>query len=323
MVFCLSLIVEVYYIQSLCFFMPEESNKRTSSSTYGSYIDTSGELGSKELGYGMWWVAHKTDLYRIAVFALGLVTLVTWIFALSRGVLYGWYTFSREPQLIADVATFSNFTNLQARFSPTPIQILETVVLPGGVDKYDLVSEVANTNAWHKAQLDYYFQVGDVTTTLQTASLAPGEERPIAFLGYEGSEVRGGATLVIQAVRWSRISNKKISNPAVYRENRVQLSVADFAFVRSETNPGVTAHSVRFTLTNNSSFSFKNPLFYVGLYNADTLVGIISLELNNLRAQETAYIDLRSFVQNLNVTDIKIFPRFDVFDPYIYLKPGE
>jgi hypothetical protein len=99
--------------------------------------------------------------------------------------------------------------------------------------------------------------------------------------------------------------------------------VTDFAFIRAETNPGVTAHSVRFTLTNNSAFSFKNPLFYVGLYNADTLVGIISLELHNLRAQETKSIDLRSFVQNLNVSDIKIFPRFDVFDPYVYLKPGE
>ena len=293
------------------------------SSTYSSYVDTSGELGSKELGYGMWWVSHKADIFRIVVFLLAICSAVLWAFSLWKGSVYGWYLFSKEPKLVAEIKKVPNFTQLYPRFSPTPLQVVDTTVVPGGVDKYDLVAEVANTNQWFIADFDYYFQVGSTTTSLNHATLIPGEERPVAYLGFDGSASDSATALIITNVRWKRISNKIVPSPAVYQSNRLQFQVTDFAFIRAEANPGVTAHTIKFNLTNNSPFPYKNPLFYVGLYVSDALVGIAPLELSDFKSLETRAIDVRSFVQNLNVTDIKVFPRINVYDPNVYVKPGE
>lgn len=290
---------------------------------FRSYIDTSGELGSKELKYGLWYVAHKADLYRMLVFALGIFALVTWIFSLWKGSVYGWYAFSKQSVLIADLRNFSNFNTLLARSSPEPLQIISTIVVPGGASKYDLVSEVANTNQRYIAEFDYYFAIGSQTTTLEHATLLPGDDRFIATLGYEGETTGGSSALVITNLRWKRLSNKVIFNPAEYQANRLNFAVSDFVFIRAESNPGVTAHSIRFNLTNGSSFSFKNPSFYVGLYVNGTLVGIAPLQLNNLRSLETTAVDLRSFVPNLNVTEIKVYPRINIYNPDAFLKPGE
>lgn len=290
---------------------------------FSSYVDTSGELGSKELSYGLWWVSHKADLYRLAVFLLGVFTAVTWGFALWQGSVYGWYAYSKEPVLINQLRSFPNFTALYARFSPTPLQVVDTTVVPSGASKYDLIGEVANTNAWYIADFDYYFQAGSSTTTLSHTTLIPGEERPVAFLGFDGGAPNGSSAIVIKNVNWTRISNKRIPSPTDFQGNRLQFQVTDFAFVRAEANPGVTAHSIRFNLTNASPFSYKSPVFYVGLYVGDTVVGIAPLALSSFHSLETRAIDLRSFVQNLNVTDIKVFPQINVYDPDVYLKPGE
>lgn len=304
--------------------MPDQPKRDPlSSAGYSSYVDTSGELGSKELSYGLWWVTHKADLYRLAVFSLGIFTAISWGYTLWKGAEYGWYAYSKERSLIAELRNFPNFTALYPRFSPTPLQIITTVVVPSGVNNYDILGEVANTNVWYIANFDYYFQVGSATTSVDHATLMPGEERPIASLGYTGGIPDGSSALVIKNIRWSRISNKQIRQPADFQSNRLQFQAADFTFTRAESNPGVSAHTIRFTLTNNSSFSYKNPHFYVGLYVGDTIVGIAPLELNDFRSLETRQIDLRSFVQNLNVTDIRVFPQINVYDQNVYLKPGE
>ncbi len=293
------------------------------SSSYSSYVDTSGELGSKELGYGMWWVSHKADTFRIVVFLLAIFSIVLWTFSLWKGVSYGWYVFSKEPKLIVELKKFPNFTQFYSRFSPIPLQVIDTMVVPGGVDKFDAVAEVANTNLWFIADFDYYFQIGSITTSLSHATLIPGEERPIAYLGLDSSASENSANLVITNVRWRRVSNKLVPNPSVYQNNRLQFQVSDFVFIRAEANPGVTAHILRFNLTNNSAFPYKNPSFYVGLYVGDALVGIAPLELRDFKSLETRAVDIRSFFRNLNVTDIKVFPRINVYDPAVYIKPGE
>jgi hypothetical protein len=235
--------------------------------------------------------------------------------------LYGWYSLTQERLIIADAKIASNFSANQPRFSPTALQVLDTVVMPGGVAKYDVVATVANTNVWYRADFDYYFQIGSNTTTVQHAVLIPGEERPVAYLGFEG-DINASVAVVVSNVRWTRISNKTVPQPALFQANRLQFAVSDFSFIRSESSPGLLAHSIRFKLTNNSPYSYKNPKFYVGLYVGTTLVGIAPLELSNSRSLETQSIDIRSFIPNLNVTDIKIFPLINVYDPDVYLKLG-
>lgn len=299
---------------------PRDTNAAPS---FRSYVDTSGELGSKELGYGMWWVSHKAFFYRLLVALLAGFSVFTWIFSLWKGSLYGWYSFSKEPQLLAQMSMFTNYTALHPRFSPTPLQIIQTTVVPSGADKYDIVGEVANTNPWHVADFDYYFQVGSASTTLMHATLMPGEERPVAYLGYDAGAPEGSSALIIGNLTWKRLSNREVQNPRDYQAARLQFEVSDFSFIRAESNPGVTAHTIRFKIANNSPYSFKNPVFYVGLYVGDTLVGITPLELKDFRSLEKRSVDLRSFVQNLNVTDIRVYPLINIYDPGVYIKPGE
>ena len=312
----------VYYMHSFCRMSFLSSSKKNQPEAYQSYVDTSGELSSKELGYGLWWVTHKAALYNAAVFFLGLIAASSWGFALYRGIQYGWYALEKEPRIIAEMARGVNYTALNQRFSPAALQVTDSMVLQGGSRTSDLVAQIVNPNAWFRAEFDYVFETGSGSTPAEHAVLLPGEERPVAVLGYDG-DVNSGANVIIKNLKWRRISNRQIMNVSEYQNNRLLFNVQDFTFVRAESMPGVTAHAIRFSLTNASPFSYKNASFYVGLYVAETLVGIIPLEVRDFRSLETRAIDLRSFVQNLNVTDVRVFPLINVYDSEVYIKPGE
>lgn len=288
---------------------------------FKKYIDPTGEFASKDLGRALWFTRNRVLLYRLLLGFLGAIIIATWGTALFRLGDYLIFGLSEQKYLAQEAARFIDYTPIHQHYSPQPLNIVSTRLLPGGVEKYDAIAEVSNPNQQWQVQFDYWFDVNGNTTTRRTAHLLPGETRPVVELGLQGAA--GSATIILDTVKWQRISTKQVADALAWQAERLQFGVSNFAYIPANSAATTSASSniIRFTLVNNSSFGYRTPFFYLGLLNNGSLEQLLPLSVGDLQSLASTDVDVRSFVPNLVVTEVQLYPVINVYDRGVYLAP--
>jgi len=293
---------------------------KTKTPSFEKYVDPTGELPTSKFKWAIWYVTHKILLYKILVGFLIGFSVLTILFGLWKWGDYLIFGIAEDQLLERSISTSINYGGINQSFSAQPLQIAGTQILVSGVNRYDIVSEVANPNQRFVAEFDYSYQLGgDAATAVQHAMLLPGETRPLAFLGYADGAPGASSGLVLSNVTWNRIDAHQAPDIENWQKDRLNFVVTDFSFVASRSVEDANAHIIRFKLTNDSLYGYDAPSFQVGLFNNGSLVGILPWSLNRIRSGETVSVDLRSFAPDLNVTEVKIFPFINIFNTEAYL----
>lgn len=288
--------------------------------SFEKYQDPTGEFPSGELKLGLWYVKHRLLLYKLLVGSLAAFSAVTILFSLWQWGDYLIFGLTEDAALRKDLSSQVDYTLIHAKYSPAQIQVLNTQVFAGGVNKSDLVAEVVNPNERFFTEFDFYFIVGENKTPRQHGWLLPGEGKPIAALGVEGGAA--GGDLMLENIVWRRVSLHRIVDTKAWADERLNFTTSDFSFTRAGGIPEApNAHAVRFKLTNQSAYSYAEPSFYVALLDGETMVGVLPLKLPEIKSLETKDVDLRSFAESLNVDGVKIFPLINIYDKNVYLAP--
>ncbi|HLD34233.1 MAG TPA: hypothetical protein VJB62_00060, partial [Patescibacteria group bacterium] len=257
--------------------------------SFEKYIDPTGDLPTSKFKLGLWYVARKVLLYKILVGGLAGLSAIFWLYSLWQWGSYLIFGLSADRQLAEDMSISQNYTLLNKNFEAQHLQVAGTRVLISGVDKYDIVSEVANPNPRFLVEFDYYYSLGgEARTSVQRALLLPGESRPVAFLGYADGQPNSDASLVLENVAWQRIDAHQVPDVEAWKADRLNLVVKDFSFTGYRDLSGANAHVVNFKLMNDSIYGYDEPRLQVGLYQNESLVGILPLQLAKLRSAETA-----------------------------------
>ncbi|PIT88362.1 MAG: hypothetical protein COU29_01045 [Candidatus Magasanikbacteria bacterium CG10_big_fil_rev_8_21_14_0_10_36_32] len=288
---------------------------------FEKYDDPTGEFDSKQLKWGMWYVQNKILLRRIGIGALFVFIAITFGFSLWKGGFILYYDFFQQPAAEIDLTRATNYNVLNQSRIPQQMQIMDIQILPGGVDKNDVIAELVNPNERYIVYFDYYFDFGGQQSPRQKGFLLPFEVRPIAAMGLDSGWAVGLANLMVENISWQRISNHLISDVKRWQDERLIFSISDFVFKQTGVAGGASSNIISFKLTNESSFSYKDAVFYVGLYQNGSLVGLMKLPVQDFHSLEVRDVDLRSFVSNLVVSEIKLFPAIDLYDKAVYLQP--
>lgn len=296
------------------------SDKKVKSQDTGKYFDPTGEFSAKQFKWAVWFVKNKLLLYRLSIGFLIVFSAVTIVFSFWRGAQILIFDLSARPGLEAALTASINYSALHPRFSPLPLQILNSYVLPGGTGKTDVLSEIANPNKNFVVRFDYYFDYGGSITERRADFLLPGESRPVAEFGIDTAQFPGSPSLMLENIRWERVPAHQIPDAAAWQTERVDFTVSNFSFSFAGEN-GLAANALRFTVRNNSPYGYRDALFYLGLYQNGGLVGIMRFDLKDFQSLESREIDLRNFVQNLAVSEIKLYPVIDLYDKGAYLPP--
>lgn len=287
------------------------------------YTDPTQEFGAKEFKWAMWYVKNKVLLYKIAVGGLAGMSAVLWVYSLLAWGNYLIFGIFSDQKLYQELTSFYNYGAINSNYAPQGLQVVATNIFQGGVKKYDLVSEVINPNPRFYVGFDYYFTVDGVKTPVQKAFLFPKQDSIIASLGLSSDSYPGGVEIMIENLNWKRITAHRIKDIEQWQNDRLRFEASGLVFTPAQ--PGSTdapsANIIQFSLANESSFSYSEPKFIVGLFQGPTLVGVLPLELDKLKSQQTKKIDLRSFVPTLEVTEVKMYPLIDIYDSSVYLAP--
>ncbi len=293
----------------------------TPKGNFRRYVDPTGEFTSKGLSLGLWWVKHKVLFYYLLIGGLAALSAGFWIFGLIK---WGIYLFGipNSNLLERQAAQFSNYDDLIQHFNPVPLQVVSTNLFQDGGDKVDAVSEIENPNEDYIATFDYSFILGGTTTAPASAQTLVKSRTLVATLGVADSSGASGAVLQIKNLRWQRISRHDIADPKSWQDSRINFSISSTTFESPQSTPDLKVNRLAFILKNESAYGYKQPRFYVGLYNQGGLVGVMPLQTDDFHSLEAKNIDLRNFTSNLQVQNIEIFPLIDIYDKNAYLPLG-
>lgn len=295
----------------------EKKEEKPLHSDYRKYQDASGDFNTKDFGYSIWFTSHKLIMYRVLVVVFLILDILLVVVNFTKWGIF----LAGFPAQIRLEQELVNFNNISVQgFAPKPLQVLSTELLSGGVDRYDAVSEIVNSNDRFMLTIDYHFNLGTTNTPRQQRVILPGDDTLIAALGSQIDSVSlGSLALVFDNFNWKRISGHKIADLKTWKNDRLQFSTENFVYSSAFGADGLKVNRLQFTLKNNSAFGYKQPSFLVGLYSQDVLVGVMPLQLPDFPSVSSAAVDLRNFVSNLRVDSVKIFPLINIFDQNVYL----
>lgn len=293
-----------------------------SSGNFQLYTDPTGEFGNQELKYGLWYVQHKVLMYRILLGLLIGVNIGLWVFSLASWAIY-LLNYDSQKAFEQSLGHVQNFSAINQNLAAKPLQVLSTSILPGGSENYDAVGEITNVDPRFLSSFDYYFILNGTSTPKRRAFLLPGESSLLAELGLPPEVGTSNATLQLENFAWHRISPHQIKNITAWQSERLNFEVSNFLFEDAYNQNGLKVNRITFDLLNNSAFGYKNPNFLVGLFSGDTLEGVMPLEEESFASMENKKVDLRNFVSNLQIDNVRIFPLINLYDSSVYLSPSE
>ena len=300
-----------------------QAEKSTGKDKAAQYRASPEDVSYRRLRFASWYLRRKALLQKIGV---GILTVWSAATILWSGYRWAEYIFVgywedldlAERQRIG----FQNYEALQARYRAKDLQLMRPSVFRAGGDTVDFVTEAANPNEQWSVRVRYKYLYGSGETAIFETFFLPLSSHPIVVLGHESAVYPTGVQLAIEDIVWSRIDPHAIPDVGAFLAERLNFLVEDVKF-ESARRTELPADRLLFTLTNNSAYSYWQPLFSVALFNGNTLVGVVPITLEQFRAGEKREIDVRLFADLGDVTNIEAVPVIDVFDESVFMGPGE
>lgn len=298
----------------------ESKKPEVKNADYHDYQDPTGEMDSKKLQYGFWYLKHKVLLYRMSIGFVIFLNVLFWGIGFYKWGVY-LYELKDQAAFESQLARANNFTLTQQKFLPKPLEVRSSNIYPGGSNKFDAVAEIVNPNSRFISSFDYSFEISGAKFPGGKLTLMPGQTALATVFGIPEEAANGVLNLQIDNSSWRRLSTRQYPNPENWQSERMNFEVSSFQYSNTNNEDGLKVNRITFNLKNSSAYGYKDPSFNVGLYYQETLVGVMPLQTADLRSMEEKNIDLRNFVNNLQVHEIKIFPLINLYDKNIYLSP--
>lgn len=300
-----------------------KSNKQPDQ--FSRYTDPTGEFTNRTFEAGEWFVRNKLKLKKIFLTILTIWSIGSILFGLGY---WGYYFttgyFNDQKMMNQQVLEIEDYESMHAEYGPKDLLykklfIYETV--RNGA--YDFVVEVNNPNDKWLATVQYKFTYAGGETPTTTAIILPGVTIPMTYLGQEKVSYPSQAKLVIDNIDWQKIDPHKIFDTATFIASRQAVSYGNFEYKQASEAQNVPNNTIKFDIRNDSSYSYWEADYYVEFYDMTSPVGMTFLRLDKFRTGETRSIDIRSYMNDLYVENIKIHPITNVFDEEIYIKLGD
>ncbi len=293
-------------------------------SKLSQYVDPSGDFSTSEFKLGYWYVTHKLLLRRILIGILTAWSVVTIGIGL---VVWGQYLFvgywDDEDLLSAHLTSFQNYAAVQPAYEAQTLAFDRSAVFQSADGRYDFYTPVTNPNDDFIAYVDFRYVAAQDETALATATILPRATQSLTLYGHPTPTYPSQARLIVEDVRWQRVNPNAIPDAAAFMQPRLAFRVSDFTFTRPNSGEGNLSTRIAFQLTNDSVYSYWEPVFQVLLQRGNTTVGVLPLSVEEFRAKEVRDIEIYTFAELTQVDSIEVVPLVNVFDSNTYIAVGE
>lgn len=288
---------------------------------FSRYTDPTGEFSNRELTLGVWYLKHKLLLQKIGKNILIVWCVVTVGYSFGYWLYYFSYGYFQDQKMAAAlVREAPNHEVISALFNAKDLQVGRIEVYNSVSELFDFVARVKNPNQRNIARVTYKFVYNGGETASAQTLLLPNSERPIVYFGQKSDIYPTAPRLVIEKTEWKRIGAEETQDIGAFLAERMNFTVENFTFTKASQITGTLNSQIEFDLFNDTAYGYWDAKFYVELIDGAQTVGVIYLVVPKFKTGEMRHIDLRSLIDTLDVSDIKVWPAFNPFDLSVYLK---
>ncbi len=290
----------------------------------GTFIKEEEKEFSRFYKFSKWYITNRERLKKIGygifiAFDSILLLFVFWTFLDAYVISY-----AAERRAVAEmvVVGFDDLRAYTKASAAKPLVKNEVTVLSVGSGKYDFYTTVSNPNDDWWAEFTYVFRSSEEEEMAeQTGFILPAEEKPVVALGVEASVAPRNMTFNIADVQWHRVDHHMVGDYEEWYQDRFHFDIQDVTWtVDSELEKPIG--KVSFTVTNDSAFSYYDPVFYALLLRGSRVVGVNKISISSIDAFETKKIEMHWFGTLPSVSQVEIIPEINLFDVDVY-KPLE
>jgi hypothetical protein len=277
--------------------------------------------------FSKWFVTNRELLKKIGygvfiAFDAALVLFVVWHLLDAYVISYSKENAAVTQMVSVGHADLRAYTQASAA---DPLILGSASTFSLGEGKYDFYATLANPNEEWWADFTYSFtgsaEEEEEEPERVTGFILPGEEKPLVALGVELEGAPRGANLVVTDLAWHRVDRHLVGDYAEWYRDRFNLLIEDAAW-NLDTEKTPPTGSVGFSVTNDSPFSYYDPVFYTLLKRGSRVVGVNRTRLSDLNSYETRMVDLSWFGAIPDVSQVEVIPEINIFDVGVY-KPLE
>lgn len=277
----------------------------------------------KQYRLASWWIERRDALKRLALvlFACvdGVILLfVAWTFVDTYAVSY-----DDETRAVLELAAYGQ-SDLRAYSSATAAKDLDAgpaTAVPSVDGAYDYHAVLANPNADWWAEFTYAFASSAGETDSAEGFILPGEEKPVVAYAVDAPSAPRSVSLKISDVVWHRVDHHVTGDYGQWIEDHVGFDVQGATFGRVELNDDTIAR-VSFSVTNDTAYSYYEPVMVAVLTRGSTVVGVTGTTLSSLDAGESRDVDINWFGSVPNANKVDVYVSINPFDISAY-KPLE
>jgi len=284
-----------------------------------------GKLSEKKLKWGYWWVTHKVQVRKIFTLILGIIGAALVAFA-AFGFL-DWF-FGSGVRERTEIGTLTQqvipYASFREKFKPIDIVIDSPVVMESGSGSYDFFSRAFNQNEIWWVSFEYQITASGVTTKTVPSFLLPGETKNLFALGIDSDSRPGSPEISITNLKWHRVNQHDIRpSYEAWSDARLNFRLTGLEFVPPEPTDLVPVSNAKFTVINDTGFSYYTIGFFVTLYSGPKIVGVNYITISELRAGERRPVEASWFTTLPNISRVEVDPTVNIFDEGVYIPPGQ
>lgn len=271
---------------------------------------SSSGLSDFQLKLSYFLVSNKLLIRKIYIVLLILFNCVFWGY-----VIYGFTIWAMDYQRLSQQTNdllYGSSTVLPSieAGKPKELQVSDIKSFGSEADRFDLMAEVVNPNTDWLATFDYVF-TNNASTTKYAGFALPGKRKILLALG----KSEANSQLVISNIKWS-----KITDFAAIANNRDRFLIQDNVFIPAtkDTNPS----RVKFSITNESPYSYWETGLVVLLYSGSNMVAVNYLTIPQFLSGSTRQIEMNWTKPLPNVDNMEIIPEINFLEPNNLMAPA-
>ncbi len=310
----------------------DDQDKKINTGTGGTkkvdirkYNDLAG-VTMEKLGFGLWWVAHRTKFRNTLIFVLFMTAVFSWAFTFYG---YGYYFVKgvEEDKIMVRELVLSKTVDQDFLVARKPVNVmLSAVNILENNNKYDLFIEISNPNEKHVGKFNYCFMSGNKEIECGQDFILPGEQKYILSLSKEFAAKPRAVSFKLNNLTWNRLNLHKYPNWSNFYETHLDIVIKDQEFIEaksSELSEKLDLNTLNFNISNHSPYSYWEFPLNIVIYKGLKRVAIGEYVLKEFYSSKEQSVKITWPGDFRGVTKFDILPNVDILNSKIYMKQGE
>ena len=268
----------------------------------------------------LWWVENRALLKKIGIgtliaFDAVLLLFILWNVLDVMAINYGKEQLEVEKAVVLNQSDLHSYTlaNAAAALENDVVRVFSI-----GGDRYDFYTSLTNVNSDWWAEFTYKFVYSGGETEPMQGFILPNQEKPVVSLAHEFDQSIRVGTFEFVDVDWHRVDNKLISDYEDWSSNRLDIEISNQKHTRETQFENQTFGRTSFVASNNTAYSYYDPVFYILLKRGSSVVGVNQATFQSFESGKNEDVVVNWFGTLPSVSNVDIFLDLNIFDIKTY-----